>query len=155
GAVVLNAVNGTASTGTVTLNLDGTNAGNAINGAITDGIAGGKLAISKTNSSTWTLNSANNYTGGTSIGGGTLVAAAANALPTGQNITNNGTLIASANQSIGNINGTGTLSIGSAATIQLGASSGASSENALSIATGGMLNINNDHMFINYGTGPD
>ncbi len=72
GAVVLNNVNGAASSGTVTLNLDGTSSASAINGAITDGTSGGSLALSKTNVSTWTLAGANSYTGGTTVSGGML-----------------------------------------------------------------------------------
>src|SRR5262249_14145883 len=54
-----------------TLVLDGTIAGNAVTGIISNGISGATLSLTKSNSSTWTLNGANTYTGATSLLGGT------------------------------------------------------------------------------------
>ena len=66
-------VSGAASTGTTTLTLGGANAGNnTISGVISDGGAGGALAITKSSAGTWILSGANTYSGGTSVGGGTL-----------------------------------------------------------------------------------
>jgi autotransporter-associated beta strand protein len=50
-----------------TFDLDGTNAGNSITGAIS-----GPMSISKTNSSIWTLFGSSSYTGTTTIAGGIL-----------------------------------------------------------------------------------
>ncbi len=57
--------------------LDGTSTGNTITGIISNGGAA-TTAINKINSGTWTLGGgvANTYTGGTSVGGGTLTLAA-------------------------------------------------------------------------------
>ena len=59
---------------TATLVLDGTSAGNTI-GTIADGGSGAtlnKAAITKQNTSTWTLAGTNTYTGTTTVSGGTL-----------------------------------------------------------------------------------
>ena len=88
----------TASIGTVTiglnnqvktLGLDGTNTGNTVTGAITNGV--GTVALTKSNTSTWTLTGTNTFTGATLVSGGTLLLGNANAL---QNST---TTISSAN----------------------------------------------------------
>jgi len=57
------------------LQLDGTNASNAVIGEISDTNNTGSTVVSlvKANSSTWTLNAANTYTGDTTIKAGTLV----------------------------------------------------------------------------------
>ncbi len=105
GAVVLNtAVNGSNSSGTVTLDLDGTSSSSAINGVIGNGTAGGNLAISKTNTSTWTLSGANAYTGGTTVSNGTLVVANTSGSATGTgNVNLNGGVLASG--AVGSISG--------------------------------------------------
>jgi autotransporter-associated beta strand protein len=80
-AVSLGAITTTAySSGTApltqTLALDGTSTGNQITGVISDSGSGStlsKAAITKQNSSTWTLSGDNTYTGGTAVNGGTLV----------------------------------------------------------------------------------
>jgi len=63
--------NNTAST--KTLVLDGTSSGNFVSGVIDNGGASGIVAVTKSNSSTWTLSSVNSYTGATNITGGTLI----------------------------------------------------------------------------------
>jgi autotransporter-associated beta strand protein len=71
--LVLASVTGSAaSTKTDTLILDGTSTGNAITGAIIDGSGGGSLALTKQNTSTWTLSGANTYSGNTKITAGNL-----------------------------------------------------------------------------------
>jgi len=60
-----------ASTKTDTLQLDGTAAGNAITGVISNG-ATGTVAVSKTNTSVWTFSGANTYSGTTTINAGAL-----------------------------------------------------------------------------------
>lgn len=73
---------GLAGAGSRTLILIGTNLGhNILAAAVGDG--GGATAIIKTNSGTWVLAGTNTYTGGTSIGGGTLVATGKSALGAG------------------------------------------------------------------------
>ena len=72
-AVILGSVTSLATTNnTNTLVLDGTNSTGTTSGAIGNGSAGGTVAVTKSNTSTWTLNGVNTYTGATSITGGTL-----------------------------------------------------------------------------------
>ncbi len=74
---------GTISGGaTITMKLDGTSTGNAITGTISDYTNSGftqVVAITKQNSSTWTLSGSNSYTGATTVTAGTLVGIGANA----------------------------------------------------------------------------
>jgi autotransporter-associated beta strand protein len=78
------------------------------------------------------LGAANSYVGGTTLNGGTLIAAAAGALPTGQPVTI------------------------TAGELQLAKNSGGQSVSALTIAPGATFDINNDHILINYtGANPD
>jgi len=80
----------------------------------------------------------------------------------GSGNTNNGTLTVSSSSpssvSINGVTGTGTLVMGDgthATTLQLAYNSGGSSQNGLIINTGSSLDIVNNHMFINYGSGSD
>ena len=75
---------------------------------------------------------------------------------------NNGTLSVTSSTtctaSMDGITGTGTLTIGDgthATTLQLAYDSGDSSQNGLSINAGSTLDVANNHMFINYGSGSD
>ena len=61
------------ATHTNILVLDGTSTGNSVAGTIDNGVAGGLLGVTKSNTSTWTLSGANTYTGVTSANLGTLV----------------------------------------------------------------------------------
>ncbi len=61
----------TASTTSKTLQLDGTNSGNSVLGAISDG-GGFVVTLLKTNTSTWTLGGANTFSGSTTVAQGTL-----------------------------------------------------------------------------------
>ncbi|RYD36217.1 MAG: hypothetical protein EOP85_18425, partial [Verrucomicrobiaceae bacterium] len=80
------------STGTnvTTLYLDGTQSPSgtletAVMGIVSDGTAGGKLAVVKDGTGTWTLsNAANSYTGGTKLNAGILRATAAASLGPGE-----------------------------------------------------------------------
>ena len=75
-------VGGATSTGSAvqTLILDGTSSSNSIGGNIANGTTA--VSLTKANSSTWTLNGANNsYSGNTTISGGTLVLGSGATLP--------------------------------------------------------------------------
>jgi fibronectin-binding autotransporter adhesin len=84
-SLVINTISGAASTGNLTLTLGGSNtgssniAGNMINGVISDG-TGNVLKLSKTGTGTWTLGNTNTYTGGSDLGGGTVILGAAGGL---------------------------------------------------------------------------
>lgn len=54
------------------LQLDGTSANNLVTGAVSDGISGGRLNLIKANNSTWKISGNTNYTGSTTVNGGTL-----------------------------------------------------------------------------------
>jgi hypothetical protein len=81
------------SAGLKTLQLDGSSAGNAVTGNITDGTLG-TVGLVKANTSTWTLSGSNTYSLGTTAAGGTLVLASAGALPSnsGLNISSGATV---------------------------------------------------------------
>src|SRR5690606_41720198 len=55
----------------ISLVLDGTSSENFVNGIISDGAAG-TVALTKANTSTWTLGGENTYTGATNIDAGVL-----------------------------------------------------------------------------------
>jgi autotransporter-associated beta strand protein len=62
-----------------TLVLDGTSDDNEVTGVIANGTAG-TVALTKSNTSTWTLSSTNTYTGATTVNGGTLIFGASQTL---------------------------------------------------------------------------
>lgn len=146
---VINPMSGFTSSNYDTLVLDGTSTGNIIGGVIADATggsiaAGGTTRLTKSNTSTWTLQSSNTYTGITTINGGTLKMAANNAISTVSALTVaglsiNATLdLDSFNQTMGStitlgsnsttvanltntIQGTGTLNLGGTTTYNAGA----------------------------------
>jgi autotransporter-associated beta strand protein len=118
-------LNTTVSPSSVTVN----NSGGAYTIGGTGSIAG-TAALSKSGSNKITLNTVNTYTGGTNVSAGTLVAGVAGSLPSGAVSITGGTL-------------------------QLGTSIGGTTITSLAVSGGGVLDINNDHIFINYGAGPD
>ena len=74
GSLIIGSVGGGSNTLSPTMNLDGTSSGNVITGVIannaTPGLTG--TAVLKTNTSTWSLNGTNTYTGATTVNGGNL-----------------------------------------------------------------------------------
>jgi autotransporter-associated beta strand protein len=118
----------------------------------------GAAGITVSGSGTVNFSGKNTYAGVTDVSSGsTSNVNSAGALPSGSTIVNNGNLNINGNSVAGNISGTGTLGIGtgSAASLQLAVGSGASSQDALSIVAGSTLDITNNQLFINYGSGPD
>jgi autotransporter-associated beta strand protein len=87
---------------------------------------GGSGSLTKTGSRTATLSTVNTYTGGTVVNGGILVVGVNGALPDAA------------------------LSIGAAGTLQLGAGTGLAKLTSLSIASGGVLDVNNNHLILSY-----
>jgi autotransporter-associated beta strand protein len=118
-------LNTTVSPGLVTVNNSGGNY--VISG--TGGIAG-TGSLSKSGTGSLTLNTVNTFTGGTSVSAGTLVVGVNGALPNGTVAITGGTL-------------------------QLGTSTGLTQVTSLSISGTGALDVNNNHLIINYGAGSD
>ena len=70
-------------------------------------------------------------------------------------INNNGTLMTAGTTIIGQINGTGSLVVGSVsvpAMLQFASGSGTSTQTSLSVSSGSTLDINNNRFIINYGS---
>jgi len=92
-------------TGSKVLTLNDKNGSITVNGTIANDVAGNAVSLVKTAASanTVTLNSANSYTGGTTISSGTLVVGNSGALGTGTlTVTGAATLMASNNVSLAN-----------------------------------------------------
>lgn len=103
----IGAVTGVSTGSNVTtLTLNGTNIGvNALSGILGNGGSGGKLAILKADAGTWSLqNTGNNFSGGTTLSGGTLQALTAGSLGLGGLTLSGGQLhlINNANTAYGN-----------------------------------------------------
>jgi fibronectin-binding autotransporter adhesin len=87
-ALAVGSVTGSATGGrTDTLILDGMATGNSVTGAISDGGAGGQVALMKSNAGTWTLTAANTYSGDTLINAGTLALSGSGSMPGSPNIS--------------------------------------------------------------------
>ena len=70
------------ATGTNMLTLGGGNTGfNTLSGVITDGTAGGKMALVKADAGTWILSGSNSYSRGTTISGGILEFSGTTSMP--------------------------------------------------------------------------
>jgi fibronectin-binding autotransporter adhesin len=89
---------------------------------------GGAGPLTKTDSGTLMLTGANNYAGGTNVNGGVLIVGATGAVPDGA------------------------VSVGSSGTLKLGTGTGPASFTSLTIASGGTVDVNNNHMTIAYGS---
>ena len=98
--------NNSATAGTLT--VSDTTGSSSYAGVIRDGTAGGALSLVKTGASTLTLSGANTYTGGTTVGGGTLAANSAGALGSGTvSISSGATLSTNTVANLGSLNLTG------------------------------------------------
>jgi hypothetical protein len=155
-------LSGASIAGAVSINVanNGSGAGTLNIGTITD------------NGNPSTLNFGGNGTINVT-GGGSLVAASTVFIPSGTtvvlaansalgykgaSIVNNGALTINGNQIIGNLAGTGSLAIGNGSAknvVQFATNSGGSSVNSLVINGLSSLDLNNNHIIINYGTGSD
>jgi autotransporter-associated beta strand protein/predicted outer membrane repeat protein len=132
--------------------------GSTVNGGgnmTISGVISNSSALTKAGTGTLTLSGANTYAGGTTINAGTLIIGAAGSLPSGSGVTNNSGLIFDASSTAGRITGDGSLTIGTSSTLQLAASSSASTQGALSINSGSTLDITSNTLYIDYGTGSD
>jgi fibronectin-binding autotransporter adhesin len=116
----------------------------------------GSLVASGTG--TLTLHGFNSYSGGTTIGNGTLAITSSKALPAAGTVTNNSVLSIQAGTAMnpvdsGTITGTGSLNI--SGFLQLAAGSGTSEQGALSINAGSTLDVTNNVLVVNYGMNAD
>jgi hypothetical protein len=138
------------------------NVNSALDGLAISGPVSGPGNLTLNGAGTVTLSGANSYGGAgtgtnsaTVINNGTLVIAAAGALPAGGAVMNSTALDVQANSVAGQITGGGTLTIGPSATLKLATGSGASQQAALVINSGSTLDIGNNTFNVNYGTGTD
>ncbi len=121
--------------GTMTLKLDGTASGNQILGTITDSADAPALAlaVSKTNTSIWTLSGTNTYTGTTTITAGKLFI-------NGNQTSASGAVSVAANATLG---GTGTIggstTIAASGKLEFALSSTAAGHDKLELASGKSL----------------
>ena len=148
--------------GSVNINAsnNGTGAGVLNLGGLSDGGVG--IALQFGGNGTVSLNASSSLSAATTVAisaGATLQVKANNALGTnGVAITNNGALVVDGNQTIGNLSGPGTLTVGNGSTentLQLAANSGGSTVSSLTINGFAALDITNNYLIINYGTGAD
>jgi autotransporter-associated beta strand protein len=101
----------------------------------------------------------NTYSGGTIVNaGGHLLSASDSSLPTNSSLQNNGNATLAGNATLSSLTGTGTLTVGNGTennVVQLAMGSGLATQGGLSIAPNSALDITNNHVIINYGSGPD
>jgi fibronectin-binding autotransporter adhesin len=101
------------------------------------------------------VNGSNTYSGGTSIASGaSLTIGAAGALPTARTVVDNGSLTFNASSTVGNLSGSGALTV-SSGIVKLQDSSGVSTQSSLSIASGSSLDLSNNEFILTYGAGAD
>ncbi len=106
------------SSGTQTLILTGTGTANLMSGSIVNGTGTNVTSLSKTGVGTWTVsNTANSYTGSTTISAGTLALGASNVIPDASVIT---TALAGSTFSLNNFDDTVKSISGTAGTFALG-----------------------------------
>ena len=143
-------------TGTQTLTMGTSNMTGAttLDGVISDGGTGGKIALTAAYGTT-TLSHANTFTGGTTVTGGTLTLTNSNALSTGTVNVNGGTLTANAaltgvgalTLTSGTINGTGSLT-GSSYAVESGSiSAGLGGSGALTKTTIGTVTLSGSNSY--------
>ncbi|MGD0388182.1 MAG: trypsin-like serine protease [Tepidisphaeraceae bacterium] len=112
----------------VTLNTNTTiTVTNSTDSVQISGSIGGAGALTMAGSGNLVLDAANNYSGTTTVTGGTLVAAASQALPTGNTVT-----------------------IGVAGKIKFASNTGAETLSSLTVNTGGILDLTNNSLLIDY-----
>jgi autotransporter-associated beta strand protein len=136
------AANGTidSSSGASTLTFGSDGSDQTFSGVAANGA--GTLGLTKVGSGTETFTGANTYTGNTTVGAGTLVVAATGSLAATTNLIANGTVHFSnpAGQTVGSLNGAGTVSLDSGVTLTVtggGAFSGVIMDDPGAVTVGG------------------
>jgi autotransporter-associated beta strand protein len=101
----------------------------------------------------------NTYSGGTVVNAGAnLLVASDSSFPTKTSLQNNGNTTFAGSAVLSSLSGTGTLVVGNGTesnTVQLAAGSGLATVGGLVIAANATFDINNNHLIIDYGSGPD
>jgi autotransporter-associated beta strand protein len=115
---------------TVTLGAGNLTTGGNNGSTVFSGSISGAGGITKLGSGTFTLGGVNSYSGGTTVSAGTLVAGVSNALPSG-----------------------GALTIQGSGLVQLASGTGLATLTSLAISGNGTLDIGNNHLIVNYGSG--
>jgi len=134
-----NVVNTSVTPVTLTLNTTADqSSGVSVGGTDINGTVGNKLSLVKTGNATQRLTGPNTYTGATTINAGTLEIGGAGTLGGGSyagSITNNGTFVhsSSADQTLADMNGGGSITKSGASTLTL---------SAFSIGYGGTITVN-------------
>ncbi len=140
--------------GPASIQVDGAQGSQTFGGTIQN--TGGPVSLIVNGAGTLTLNGVNTYTGGTTINAGASVIVTSNGgLPLNGAIVNNGSLNVTSNNTVGRITGAGTLAVGSTNFLSLATGSGGSTMASLTIAGGGTLDINNNHLTVSYGASAD
>jgi hypothetical protein len=119
-----------SSNNTKTLVLGGTSSGNAVSGVIANGTSG-TFAVTKSNTSTWTLSGTSTYTGATNVNGGTLLVSGSISGTSAVNVNSTGTLGGG-----GSINPAVTVNVANGGTLAPGASIGTLSTGSVTLASG-------------------
>lgn len=114
------------------LQLDGTSSGNSVSGTIENGTAG-TVAVTKSNSSTWTLAGTNTYSGATTINAGTLIISGNSSAASGAVTVANGATLGGS----GNLGGSVNVQTGGHQHIEVAGTPGAQSTRII----GGTLNL--------------
>ncbi|HEX4054277.1 MAG TPA: autotransporter-associated beta strand repeat-containing protein [Tepidisphaeraceae bacterium] len=148
--------NGTANfEGNILLNENAVLTGGAGGVANFSGNITGVGGINVNGTGTVDLSGSNTYAGGTTVSGGTLIAAVSGALPNGEHLVNNGTTDIYGNVTLGAngvtaLSGTGTLNIGNGThnVVQLAVGSGGATQGGLTIAGISSLDIGNNHIIL-------
>jgi fibronectin-binding autotransporter adhesin len=152
-------IDNVAAAGNITLNVN-TSVANSFSGTIQN--SNGTLGLNLNGGSLTLLthpvsggNSINTYSGGTTITSGSLIIGAINAFPAGTPVLDNGSFLIYANSTIGQITGSGNLTVGSntaTAIATLAPKSGISTLATLTINTGSKLDVTNNDLIIHNGT---
>jgi autotransporter-associated beta strand protein len=117
-----------------------------------NGSVSGAGGVILSGAGTLVLGASNSYAGQTTINSGVMTVIANGALPGGGAVTNNSRLNINAVEQIGALTGTGFLHVGAVGTLSIAPSSPTSTQNTLSVSAGGLLNLNNNSLTLNYGT---
>jgi hypothetical protein len=113
---------------------------------------GGLVVTAEKGGGTLNFIVSNTYSGGTTISGSTVNVSAAGGLPVGEPVENDSILNVTANNSISQLSGTGSLTVSNSAVLALAGAAVASTQGSVSISSGSTLDITNNRLVIDYGS---